>query len=189
MYTDVKQIDLTCIMVASTNESTLSRLWIKHLDSFGTDGNEGAVLGTRGLCWVLEDGYNAIKVPKKTRIPAGRYRVRPTRSSKFYPIYRADPNLRLQYVLTLEAVPNYDLIRVHAGEDVGDTDGCPLPGLATGMDGDSNFTVMRSREALKRIHKQLDPYFLENKMDFSIPIFWEAVRTPLIELYNHYSNP
>lgn len=175
----VFQIDFKCIMVASTTNSTLSRLWVQQQQ--GSAGIEA-----KGLCWILEDGPRKIKVPKETRIPTGRFRVRPTRNSKFYPQYKADKILRAKYVLTLEEVPDFSLIRVHAGLDVGDTDGCPLTGLGTGMDTQSNFTVSRSKEALKRLHNICDPYFDEKKMDFSIPVYWHASRTPLIDLHDHY---
>ncbi|WP_373548404.1 DUF5675 family protein [Haliscomenobacter sp.] len=72
------------------------------------------------------------------------------------------------------------LIRVHPGVKIGDTRGCPLPGLATDMDTNSNFTVGRSREALKRIHRHLGAFFDERGMDFTIPVWWEVVRVPLI---------
>jgi hypothetical protein len=172
---DIQEIVLKNIMVASTTDSTISRLWMQKMAA------EAKVISKQGICWILEDGLRNIKVPKKTRIPAGRFRLKPTRSSKFYEIYRKDPNLKLKYILTIIEVPQFDLIRVHAGEDVEDTAGCPLTGLCTGMDAQSNFTVNRSREALKRIHNHLDVYFDEAKMDFSVPVYWENIRTPLID--------
>ena len=161
------------IMVASTTDSTLSRLWIQ-----GFVGDKISL--ETGICWILEDGFRAVKVKGKTRIPEGKYPLKPTRSSKFYTPYRDDPRLKALYVLTLENVPNFDLIRLHAGIDVEDTLGCQLPGIGTGMDTNNNFVVARSREALKRIHNYTDPYFDEAKMDFTIPIFYECIRTPLI---------
>lgn len=171
----IQQIDFKNIMVASTTDSTLSRLWIEKY-------SEDAIAAQQGICWILEDGQRDKKEYGKTRIPAGRFRLKPTRNSKFYPIYRNDPNLKLKYVLTIVEVPEFDLIRVHAGEDVEDTLGCPITGIGTGMDAKKNFTVTRSREALKRIHAYLDPYFDEKAMDFTIPVFWENIRTPLINL-------
>lgn len=174
----ITAIDFQNIMVASTSDSTLSRLWVAEHDALTTR--------PRGLCWILEDGPRGVKVPKETRIPAGRFRLKPTRDSKFYQQYRNDPALKLKYILTLEDVPDFSLIRVHPGVDVGDTAGCQLPGIGTGMDANSNFTVARSKEALKRIHKILDPYFIEKKMDFSIPVYWETIRIPLIDLVKAY---
>lgn len=171
----IEQIDFKCIMIASTQDSTLSRLWMQKQ-------SEGHVIEERGLTWILEDGQRSTKIKGRTGIPAGRYRLRPTRQSKFYAQYQADKSLKLKYVLTIENVPNFSLIRVHPGIDITDTEGCPLPGLATNQDTNGNFVLSRSKEALKRIHAQTDLYFDEAKMDFSIPVYWEVIRTPLIRL-------
>lgn len=171
----VNEIVLKNIMVASTTDSTLSRLWIqKH--------SEGKVISQRGLCWILEDGMRDEKIYGRTCIPKGRFRVKPTRNSKFYTQYAADQNLKLKYILWITEVPEFELIRMHAGIDVDDTLGCQLTGLSSNQDKNGNFTVGRSREALKRVHAQLDPYFDEKKMDFTVPVWIENIRTPLIEL-------
>lgn len=85
-------------------------------------------------------------------------------------------------MLTLEDVPGFSLIRVHPGVKIEDTRGCPLPGLATDMDMDLNFTVGRSRVALKRIHRILDPFFVEGEMDFGVEVWWEVVRKALADI-------
>lgn len=164
-------------MVASTTDSTLSRLWVQQ-------SADQKIVEQRGLCWILEDGQRSAKIDGRTCIPEGRYRVRPTRNSKFYEQYQKDPSLKLKYVLTLEDVPGFSLIRVHPGVKIGDTRGCPLPGLATDMDMDFNFAVGRSREALKRIHRILDAFFDEKRMDFRATVWWEVVRVPLIKFAN-----
>lgn len=58
---------------------------------------------------------NAIKVPGRTAIPAGRYPLRVTFSNKF------QRNMPL-----IEEVPNFSGIRMHGGNDPDDTDGCIL---------------------------------------------------------------
>ena len=100
-----------------------------------------------------------------------------------FALLQKKPSLKLKNVLTLEEVPGFSLTRVHPGGKIGDTRGCPLPGLATDMDADSNFVVGRSREALKRIHRHLDSFFDEKGMDFTIPVWWEILRVPLIALH------
>jgi hypothetical protein len=171
--TAIEEIVFKNIMIANTTDSTLSRLWI-----VGFAKNE--IVRENGICFVLEDGLRDDKVKHKTCIPEGKYRLKPTRSSKFYAPYRDDPKLKAKYVLTLEDVPNFDLIRIHAGIDIEDTSGCQLPGLGSGMDTNNNFTLARSREALKRIYNYTDPYFDEANMDFTIPIYYECIRTQLI---------
>ena len=69
---------------------------------------------------------------------------------------------------------------------IGDTRGYPLPGLATDMDQDFNFAVGRSREALKRVHRILDSFFVEGEMDFRVPVWWEVAvdRASLNQKFN-----
>jgi len=172
---EIQEIVLKNIMVASTTDSTLSRLWIQYL-------SEGKVVSQRGLCWILEDGQREEKIYGRTCIPKGRFRVKPTRKSKFYTTYAADKNLKLKYILWITEVPNFELIRMHAGENIEDTLGCLITGLASNQDKDGNFIVGRSREGLKRVHALLDPYFDEKKMDFTVPVWIENIRTPLIQL-------
>ncbi|AEE48672.1 hypothetical protein Halhy_0765 [Haliscomenobacter hydrossis DSM 1100] len=92
-------------------------------------------------------------------------------------------------MLTLEDVLGFSLIRVHPVAKIGDTRGCPLPGLATDMDTNSNFTVARSREALKRIHRHLDAFFDEKGMDFRVQVWWEVGRMLLIQFTTNDTTP
>jgi hypothetical protein len=48
------------------------------------------------------------------------------------------------------------------------------------MDQDFNFSVGRNREALKRIHRILDPFFVEGEMDFGVEVWWEVIRGSLL---------
>lgn len=68
-------------------------------------------------CYILEDIERECKVPGKTAIPAGRYRVAITMSPRF------KKPLPLLY-----DVPNYAGVRIHPGNDADDTEGCLLPG-------------------------------------------------------------
>lgn len=64
----------------------------------------------------LEDGV-AVKVPKKTAIPRGRYRVILNRSARFGKV-----------MPLVVGVPHFSGIRFHGGNTAEDTDGCPLLG-------------------------------------------------------------
>ena len=76
--------------------------------------------------YTLEDAVREIpnaptakwKVPKHTAIPAGRFKVEMEDSPKFG-----------KNTITLRKVPGFDYIRVHAGNDDADTDGCPCVGF------------------------------------------------------------
>lgn len=77
------------------------------------------------FCHTLEDAIREIpgvdvrvwKVPGVTAIPAGRYRVTLEHSPRFGPD-----------TITINGVRGFSEIRMHGGNDVGDTEGCPLVG-------------------------------------------------------------
>lgn len=100
----------------------------------------GAVIGRlfvdgAAFCWTLEPTEHAAHPP----IPAGTYKVRLTYSGRFQ---RTLPEL-------LE-VPGRSGIRVHPGNDAGDTLGCILLGFT--RDGD---TIGESRKACDIFQSQL----------------------------------
>lgn len=64
------------------------------------------------------DYINKVKVKHETAIPYGTYQVVMSYSNKFK-----------QYLPELLDVPGYGGIRIHTGNDVEDTSGCPLPGI------------------------------------------------------------
>lgn len=81
-------------------QATLGELWIE---------------GTSFKCYTLEDVERIEKVMNQTAIPTGRYKLRLSLSTRFKRI-------------TLEVldVPNFEGIRIHAGNTENHTSGCPL---------------------------------------------------------------
>lgn len=77
------------------------------------------------FCHTLEDAIREIpgapveqwKVKAKTAIPAGRYRLTLEQSPRFGPD-----------TITIHGVPGFVGVRVHGGNDVDDTEGCPIVG-------------------------------------------------------------
>lgn len=107
------------------------------------------------ICWLLEDAVREVegvpveqwKIPGKTAIPSGRYRVALVDSPRFGPD-----------TITLLDVPGFTVIRVHAGNDDEDTEGCPLTGTTPIYDanGDGG-NVAESRKALGILKDYLVP--------------------------------
>jgi hypothetical protein len=104
-------------------------------------------------CYTLEDVVREVKIKGKTAIPAGRYRITLENSPRF----GAD-------TLTVNSVPDFIGVRIHAGNDAGDTEGCPLVGLA--RDGDR---ILQSRLALGAL-KQKVKRALDNGEDVWLDI-------------------
>lgn len=120
--------------------TTFGRLWRRTTVS---DAPPGRTL----LCYTLEDAIREIagvpveqwKVAGETAIPAGRYRLTFEDSPRFGPD-----------TLTVNDVPGFTGIRIHAGNDDADTHGCLLVGSAIQRDpaGDGG-NVLHSVVALR----------------------------------------
>ena len=111
----------------------LTRKWF-------TDRSTVGELAIDGIfeCFTLEDVVRegdivVVKVSGQTAIPADRYQVVITPSPRF----QRDLPLLLQ-------VPDFDGIRIHAGNTDQDTEGCILVGCERGDD-----VIGRSRDALE----------------------------------------
>jgi hypothetical protein len=141
--------------------------WTIHLlrDTFGADWtlsrlliDYGAGAGPQPFGYACEDvdrgldqsmplaDIAARKIKGRTAIPAGTYEIVLEQSGKYGPD-----------TPTVASVPGYRYIRIHAGNDHDDTEGCLLPGL--GRDTTAG-TVARSRAAVDwlraTLKKQID---------------------------------
>ena len=97
------------------------------------------------ICDTLEPTWRnykggELKVPKKSAVPEGTYRVVVTKSWKFG-----------KYLPLLVGVPGFEGIRIHSGNTNKDTDGCILVGqnLEKGK-------VLMSRMTLERLMKLIE---------------------------------
>lgn len=89
-----------------TEKSTIGELWV--------DDDEGR------FCFTLEDRLRppGVKIPGETAIPPGQYEIIINWSQRF----------KRPMPLLLD-VPAFEGVRIHAGNDSGDTEGCILVGF------------------------------------------------------------
>jgi hypothetical protein len=104
---------LTLKKVAETSDSTVSTLTYKNPD--------GIVVN---LSFVIEDGKRVIKEHGKTRIPAGRYQIKPRYSGRHYEQYTRRFGHKCTYQIM--NVPGFQFIMIHIGNTPKDTEGCLL---------------------------------------------------------------
>lgn len=138
---------------------------------------------TNWLGEVLEDGPRKEKVRGMTRIDAKDYVVRPIQYGRFYEQYAEEHGHKFAIAL-VDTVDGPDRagrhgnVRVHKGNKVENTDGCPLicnrvdfdpkTGLFFGVAGSST-------PAYLRLYEYLEQYYDAEKKAFSTPIFWDIV--------------
>lgn len=117
------QIDVVRVMCGK--DCTIGKMYIDTIDT----------------CYTLEDVVrpDGVKVYGETAIPAGSYRVVITRSNRF----------GVDMPLLLE-VPQFEGIRIHAGNTAADTHGCILVGLEQREN-----TLIGSRLAYDRVYQQI----------------------------------
>ena len=100
------------------------------------------------ICYVLEDEVREVegqsvaswKIKGQTAIPAGDYRITLEHSPRF------GPN-----TLTVHDVPGFVGVRMHAGNTVADTEGCPLLGMAVNAQGIAGGTSGRAVKLVKQL--------------------------------------
>lgn len=98
-------------------------------------------------CFTLEDPVRpeGVKIHGETAIPAGRYRVILTQSPRFG---RVLP-------LLLE-VPGFEGVRIHPGNDTGDTEGCILVGTGRTVGPAEAGSISHSRDAFSALFVKLE---------------------------------
>ena len=127
----------------SYNEATIGELYIVK-DAEATHE-----------CYTLEDVVREVpgrpveewKIPTKTAIPAGTYRLIITQSPRFtglegHPVFTPE----------LVNVPGFNGVRIHPGNYPKDTDGCILPGVVPAADGTA---VWSSRTAYENLFTKI----------------------------------
>ena len=135
---------LILIRIARKAEYTIGRL---------EDENGKKLCDTLEPIWRNYDG-GELKIPKKSAIPEGTYRVVTTYSLRFR-----------KYLPLLVGVPGFEGVRIHAGNTSRDTEGCILAGqnLQVGK-------VLWSRITLEKLMKLIEK---EKEIYLTIKNTWE----------------
>jgi hypothetical protein len=103
------------------------------------------------LCYVLEDAVREVegepvsswKIHGKTAIPAGEYQITLEDSPRFGPD-----------TLTVNNVPGFSGVRMHAGNTESDTEGCPLLGMEVTPTGIMGGTSRPAVSLVKQVVQQ-----------------------------------
>jgi hypothetical protein len=90
-------------------------------------------------CYTLEDIERNVKIKSETAIAKGKYKVMITMSNRFK-----------RYMPLLLNVPNFQGVRIHAGNTNHDTEGCILVGQTRSKD-----FIGQSRKAYEKLFKKL----------------------------------
>ena len=90
-------------------------------------------------CYTLEDIERPVKIKAETAIPKGTYKVIINQSNRFK---------RLMPLLL--NVPNFEGVRIHAGNTNHDTEGCILVGRTRSRD-----FIGQSRKAYEKLFKKM----------------------------------
>jgi hypothetical protein len=103
-------------------------------------------------CFTLEDAVRPVKIKGVTAIPAGVYEVIVNWSQRFQ---RPLP--------LLLNVPNFDGVRIHAGNTDADTEGCLLVGKTKGVD-----VIGNSRAAFNALFEKIHQSTTREKIFIAI---------------------
>jgi hypothetical protein len=104
------------------------------------------------VCFGLEDEHREKKVPKETRIPAGKYDVRLLLEGDHHKRYSTRFSDIHQGMLHLQDVPNFTGILIHVGNTDKDTSGCLIVG-SQAVTEPKKLAVTQSVAAYRRLYQ------------------------------------
>ena len=111
-------------------------------------------------CFTLEDVHRDVKVPGKTRIPAGRYKISLVNwgdmNSRYLKKFGQDFH---KGMLILHDIPNFTGILIHMGNTPEHTEGCILVGSTANPE---LGTITSSEEAYRRIYPPIRDAIIAN---------------------------
>lgn len=121
---------------------------MRRVELIRVEQTEEATIGVlvvdgESICWTLEEPWRQNK-QNVSCIPIGRYPL----------VLEYSPSKR-QKLWTIKDVPNRSYVRIHTGNTVDDTEGCPLTGSTPGVLNGKR-AVLGSKTAFKAFMAALD---------------------------------
>lgn len=113
------------------------------------------------ICYSLEDACRQKKIQDQTAIPSGRYALDYTHSGRF--------NKMLPLLID---VPYFFAIRLHGGNQITDTAGCPLLGLNKAFTVSGGTVTWYIRDSQLAMNEMIPKYeaIINSKQPFSLTI-------------------
>ena len=112
------------------------------------------ILDKRPFCFIVEDGARDKKVKHETRIPSGRYQIKPRRTGSFFKKY--SKQFGHKFVPHLQEVPGFEFILIHIGNTIKDTSGCLLVNRFVGLGTDGNAAGADSTSVYKLFYALME---------------------------------
>ena len=129
------------------------------VERFASDADSTANLwfvDAKHQCFGIEDAHHDVKVPGKTRIPAGTYKVGVrkfggfhARYAKQFPYHRG--------MLEILDVPGFTDVLIHIGNTHHDTAGCLLVGEGVTCPANGIKAIQLSTKAYEQLYKKVIP--------------------------------
>ena len=106
------------------------------------------------FCFVVEDGARDKKVKHETRIPAGKYQIKPRRAGSFFQRY--SKQFAHKFVPHILDVPGFEWILIHIGNTIKNTSGCLVVNRFIGIGPDGNYMGTDSASVYKLLYSLMD---------------------------------
>ncbi len=144
---DQSQIQMRIVRYQDDGQTTLGLLYVNN----------------KFYCYTLEDTWQKVKVPGKTRIPAGAYPIKfREEESELTITYRKRYPEWFSYHLQIQHVTGFQYIYIHNGGDHTNTEGCILVSDSLNTAKGDTF-LSNSKETFKRLYGFLETQIKEGK--------------------------
>lgn len=140
----------------------------------GDDRTLGLVMrGADHICYSLEDPYNYPKIPGRTCIPTGKYRLALRTEGSLHTKYAKRFPALHRGMLHLQHVPGFSYIYIHIGNTSEDTEGCILVGAGVS----SNGNLLDSTTAYLQLYTMVSNWIVQgNVVDVLVSDYAEMMK-------------